>query len=74
MPRLTYSDDLEYIVTGANIAGFLEHNDCIYVPSDRELTEFLLDRLNAYESTTNEDYNWTDYIMDELTLEYGKED
>ena len=73
MPKLTYSEDLETIVSGANIAGFLEHHKCIYVPSDRELTEFLIDRLNAYESTTHENENWTDFIMDELTLKYGRE-
>ena len=74
MPKLTYSDDLELIVTGANISGMLEHNNCIYVPSDCELTMFLVKKLNDYQSTGHADNeNWTDFIMDELALQYGKE-
>lgn len=73
MANLTYSDDLELIVTGANIAGYLEHNECIYVPSDTELTDFLLDRLRTYYSDPHgyDDICWAEYIMDELTNRYG---
>lgn len=67
-------DDLEYIVCAANIAGYLEAEEKIYVDGDTHLTEFILDKLSDWY---NEDANFSvfhEYIAKQLIDEFKFEE
>lgn len=66
-----FNGDLEFIVSGANIAGYMESAEKIYVDSDTELTAFLVDEYNKW---VNDDYaneSWQEHIEMRLRQEYG---
>ena len=67
-------EDLEFIVCAANIAGYLEANDKIYVDSDTPLTEFILDKFVHWFGEESENTAFEDYIADQLINEFGIEE
>lgn len=69
-------DDLELIVCAANIAGYLEASEKIYVESDTHLTEFILDKLADWYNEDNAKFSvFHEYITEQLIDEFGyKED
>ena len=68
-------DDLQFIVCAANIAGYLEAKEKIYVDSDMRLTEFILNRFTHWFDEEWKDVSFNDYIADQLLDEFGfKED
>ena len=73
---MTYEfDDLEFIVCAANIAGYLEAQEIIYVDSDMHLTEFILYKLKYWRDEEWTDASFQDYIRGQLIDEFGfKED
>jgi hypothetical protein len=68
---LRYSEALEYIVSGADIAGGLEETHMIFPDSDMELTEFLVDTYNAWKTDEEKMENWISNIEKALILEFG---
>lgn len=69
-------DDIEYIVCAANIAGYLEAEEKIYVESDTHLTEFILDKFADWYNEDNAKFSvFHEYITEQLIDEFGcKED
>ena len=69
-------DDLEFIVRAANIAGYLEAEEKIYVESDTHLTEFILDKFADWYNEDNAKLSvFHEYIAKQLIDEFGyKED
>lgn len=68
-------DDLEFIVCAANIAGYLEAQEIIYVDSDMDLTEFILNKFKYWRDEEWTDASFNEYIRDQLIHEFGfKED
>ena len=68
-------DDFEFIVCAANIAGYLEAQEIIYVDSDMCLTEFILNKFKYWRDEEWTDTSFEDYIRDQLIHEFGfKED
>lgn len=69
-------DDLECIVCAANIAGYLESSEKIYVESDTHLTEFILDKFADWYNEDNAKFSvFHEYITAQLIDEFGsKED
>jgi hypothetical protein len=66
----TYSkDDLVSIVTGANIAGYMEQRGEITVNDDEELTEFLTSQYELYRSE-HSDEDWFEFIKNALLQHY----
>ncbi len=78
--------DLEHIVAGASIAGYMAHAGEIGIPLDAELTDFLLMANNAYKAEIEIAYNnntrdaykeheqvpiWSDYISDALKQNFN---
>lgn len=63
--------DLEFIVCAANIAGYLEAQEIIYVDSDMCLTEFILNKLKYWCDEEWTDASFEDYIRDQLIDEFG---
>lgn len=68
-------DDLQFIVCAANIAGYLEAKEKIYVDGDMHLTEFILNKFTHWFDEEWKDVSFNDYITDQLLDEFGfKED
>lgn len=68
-------DDLQFIVCAANIAGYLEAKEKIYVDGDMRLTEFILNKFIHWFDEEWKDVSFNDYIADQLLDEFGfKED
>lgn len=67
-------DDLQFIVCAANIAGYLEAEEKIYVESDTHLTEFILDKFADWYNEEWTDASFEDYIRDQLIHEFGFEE
>ena len=68
-------EDLEFIVCAANIAGYLEAKEKIYVDGDMRLTEFILNKFTHWFDEEWKDVSFNDYIADQLLDEFGfKED
>ena len=75
------TDDLIHIVSGANMAGYLESKNEIYIYGDaEELTDFLVEQYTSYVSAIdcataeNAEYPvWFDWICDALITKYGTE-
>lgn len=68
-------DDLQFIVCAANIAGYLEAKEKIYVDGDMRLTEFILNKFIHWFDEEWKDVSFNDYIADQLLNEFGfKED
>ena len=68
-------DDLQFIVCAANIAGYLEAKEKIYVDGDMRLTEFILNKFTHWFDEEWTDVSFNDYIADQLLDEFGfKED
>jgi hypothetical protein len=70
--------ELTFIVTGANLAGYMEADEQITASDDEEMTRFLQDCLNEYEQMQEEsDWwdapPWIDYIKAKLIEHYGTE-
>ena len=70
-------DELEMIVTGANIAGYMEEQNIIAVSDDTELTQFLVNTMNRYEQIEKEEAwwdipAWHEYVESVLRQEYGE--
>ena len=65
-------DDLEFIVSAANIAGYLEAEGIIFIESNSMLAQFILDRYLKYR-----DSEWVSvsffnsYIRNQLIKEFG---
>jgi len=71
---LTYSDDLIYLVSAANIAGHMEKADTIVIPDDENLTHRLVDWINEYDALcalTDCSVNFLAFIEDRLEYCYG---
>ena len=64
-------DDIEFIVCAANIAGYLEAKEKIYIESDTRLTEFILDELKMWRGYEWAETSFQDYIYDRLISEFG---
>lgn len=68
-------DDIEYIVCAANIAGYLEAEEKIYVESDTHLTEFILDKFADWYNEDNAKFSvFHEYIAEQLIDEFGIEE
>ena len=68
-------DDLQFIVCAANIAGYLEAKEKIYVDGDMRLTEFILNKFTHWFDEEWKDVSFNDYIAAQLLDEFGfKED
>lgn len=67
-------DDLEFIICAANIAGYLEAQEIIYVDSDMHLTEFILNKFKYWRDEEWTDASFEDYIRDQLINEFGFEE
>lgn len=68
-------DDLEYIVCAANIAGYLEAEEKIYVESDTQLTEFILDKFADWYNEDNAKFSvFHEYIAEQLIDEFKFEE
>ena len=65
---MIYSEELEYIVAAANVAGYLEKADQIVVPDDGELTRFLVALLNAWGGEKD---TFVDYADEKLRERFG---
>ena len=68
--------ELTMIVTGANMAGYMEQNSRIAIDDDDKLTDLLVDALNKYEQWQEKNDwwdmpSWNDYIEARLLEEYG---
>ena len=59
------------IVAVANMAGYLEHADKIYVSDDETLAEFIVSELEKRGNRTSEDERFFAYFNDRLIDEYG---
>lgn len=59
-------DDLEFIVTAANIAGYLEAEEIIVIDSDTQLTQFILDRYLKYRDNEWMSVSYHSYMRDQL--------
>jgi hypothetical protein len=68
-------NDFEYIVSAANVAGYLEAKDEINVESDIRLTEFILSEYEHWFTEEWMNYSFDEYITNKLIEEFGfKED
>lgn len=68
-------DDLQFIVCAANIAGYLEAREKIYVDDDMRLTEFIINKFTHWFDEKWKNVSFNDYITDQLLDEFGfKED
>ena len=68
-------DDLEFIVSAANIAGYLEAEEIIFIESDMQLTQFILDRYLKYRGAEWMSVSFFSYMRNQLIKEFGyKED
>lgn len=65
---MIYSEELEYIVAAANVAGYLEKADQIVVSDDCELTCFLVALLNAWGGEKD---TFVDYADEKLRERFG---
>ena len=77
MAILRYSEDLEDIVAAANVAGYLEKDERIFVETDTELTEFLIQTHNKWAAIggeDNNDENFLEYAAAELLERFGTEE
>lgn len=68
---VVYSETLETIVAGANIAGYMESEDKIAVDDDMTLTDFLVDTYNAWKDDEDKIENWYDNIYEALLSKFG---
>lgn len=73
METLRYSEALEDIVTAANIAGFMEQADAIFVPDDTYLTMYLIDLRNAWAGNEDGNENFMEYAERKLLEKFGVE-
>jgi len=73
METLKYSEALEDIVTAANIAGFMEQADSIFVSDDTILTMFLIDLRNAWAGNEDDNENFIEYAERKLLEKFGVE-
>ena len=64
-------DDLEFIVTAANIAGYLEAEGIIFIESDTALTQFILDRYLKYRDSEWMSVSFYSYMQNQLIKEFG---
>lgn len=69
-------DELEMLVTGANISGYMEEKGMIAVGDDTELTSFLLEQIDVFEADANGEPwwdrpPWHDFIDCKLREQYG---
>lgn len=84
MQKTLCYEELLDIVSAANIAGYMEHAEKIYLPGDDELLDFIEQEMPRYASAVNtaldenpDDtglFNWYDWIEDALLREYGKKE
>lgn len=68
---VVYSEALETIVAGANIAGYMEGEDKIVVGDDMTLTNFLVDTYNAWKDDEDKIENWYNHIYEALLRKFG---
>ena len=64
-------DDIEMIVTAANISGYLEAGDKISIESDTNLTDFILEKLKDYREIGWKYFMFVDFIEYELIKNFG---
>lgn len=62
-------DDVEFLVIGANIAGWHEKAGNIEITDDQELTSSLIRWYQAYQNS-KADY-WVDFVEQKLLDRYG---
>lgn len=77
MAKLTYSDTLEDIVGAANVAGYMEKENRIYIDTDTELTDFLIEIHNLWDSVGGDDVSdesFLSYAAEELLKKFGCQD
>lgn len=71
-------DEVVFIVTGANMAGYMEHANKIAIDDDDQLTSFLLKEYDTWDEKSGNDtlseYDmfWNCYIERRLMEEYGR--
>jgi hypothetical protein len=70
MGNIEYSEALEFIVCGADIAGGLEEKEKIFPDSDTTLTWFLCKAYNEWKNNRPV-MDWIPYIEEELLREFG---
>jgi hypothetical protein len=71
MNEIHYSEALETIVAGANIAGMLEEQGEIGIDSDMQLTDFLVDIYNQWKDNEIKIENYYSYIAAALMERFG---
>lgn len=70
---MKYSEELEDIVAGANVAGYLEAEGKIFIDTDEELTNFLITIYNAWFEDYDCKLNFLEYAAQELMEKFGVE-
>lgn len=70
-------EELEMLVTGANISGYKEQAGTIAVDDDTDLTDFLLEQIDVFEEEQNGEPwwdrpPWHDWISYKLDEQYGE--
>lgn len=63
------SDELESIICAANVAGYMEREDRIDVPSDTDLMKSIVKHYNEWLSS--EAISWMEYIEAKLLEDFG---
>ena len=74
---MEYNDDLVYLVSGANIAGYMEYAEKIAVVDDEDLTRNLIYWINEFDALcalTECKLNYFDFIAKRLAHRYGYQD
>ena len=66
-------DDLVFIVSAANIAGFLEMDEQSTASDDEDLKDFIVSAYIKWQAMGYDQPPWIDYITDALRAEYGTE-
>lgn len=64
-------DDIEFIVSAANIAGHLESKKEIVLDSDQQLTEFILNNYKHWCKEECKNVSFEEYITNEMIKEFG---
>lgn len=67
-------DDLTFIVSAANIAGYMESEGQITASDDEDLKDFIVRAYVKWQAMGDEQPPWYDYIPAALREEYGTEE
>ena len=66
-------EDLQMMLSAANIAGYMEEKDKIVIHNDQDMTNAILDTYKhwLYPDVRESNPNWLDYVSDEFMNRFG---